>query len=444
VDWTIVRQHEQRRVSGRIRLNDQGNNNYRQHKPPEHTMISSLRTGVSGLKTHQTKMDVTGNNIANVNTIGFKRSRTAFTDVLGQRMLGTNRSSRGAAVNTSFVGFGVQVSSIDRNWNQGALENTSYATDLALNGDGFFIVSNGEREMMTRNGRFEFGADGTLINKGGLSVQGFNIDSEGNVDQSALGDIKINWSSQSLAHATDEVTTGGNLSADAAIGDEVNISTVIYDDQGTAHTALITYEKTADDTWGYDITYGGSLTPPAFAPTTGTMDFETDGSLTNSTPIDVTWDAEYADSSTTFAVNIENITQTSGNTTAIVRSQDGYQSGKLIGYNIAPNGMVSLNYSNGESTNQYQMAIATVNNPNGLDNVGDGQYATTASSGNMIKGRAGNEIETGIVAGALEMSNVDLATEFTDMIVAQRGYQAGARVITTSDEILQETVNLKR
>ena len=158
----------------------------------------------------------------------------------------------------------------------------------------------------------------------------------------------------------------------------------------------------------------------------------------------MTWDAEYADSSTTFAVNIENITQTSGNDTAIVRSQDGYQSGKLIGYNIAPNGMVSLNYSNGESTNLYQMAIATVNNPNGLDNVGDGQYATTASSGNMIKGRAGNEIETGIVAGALEMSNVDLATEFTDMIVAQRGYQAGARVITTSDEILQETVNLKR
>lgn len=407
-------------------------------------MISSLRTGVSGLKTHQTKMDVTGNNIANVNTIGFKRSRTAFTDVLGQRMLGTNRSSRGAAVNTSFVGFGVQVSSIDRNWNQGALENTSYATDLALNGDGFFIVSNGERDMLTRNGRFEFGADGKLINKGGMNAQGFTIDANGNVDQSALVDIEINWSSQSLANATDEVVVGGNLSADSAIGAEVNISTVIYDDQGSAHTALITYEKTADDTWGYTVSYGGSLTPDVFADSTGTLNFDTQGGLVSSTPISVTWDAEYTDTSTTFDINIENITQTSGNDTAIVRSQDGYQSGKLVGYNIAPNGMVSLNYSNGESENLYQMAIASVNNPNGLDNIGDGAYATTASSGNMIMGRAGSEIETGIVAGALEMSNVDLATEFTDMIVAQRGYQAGARVITTSDEILQETVNLKR
>lgn len=407
-------------------------------------MISSLRTGVSGLKTHQTKMDVTGNNIANVNTIGFKRSRTAFTDVLGQRMLGTNRSSRGAAVNTSFVGFGVQVSSIDRNWNQGALENTSYVTDLALNGDGFFIVSNGEREMLTRNGRFEFGADGKLINKAGMNAQGFTVDANGNVDQSALVDIEINWSSQSLANATDEVVVGGNLSADAAVGAQVNISTVIYDDQGSPHTALITYEKTADDTWSYDVTYGGSLTPAVFADATGTLNFDTQGGLVSSTPISVTWDSEYTDSETTFDINIENVTQTSGNDTAIVRSQDGYQSGKLVGYNIAPNGMVSLNYSNGESENLYQMAIASVNNPNGLDNIGDGAYATTASSGNMIKGRAGTEIETGIVAGALEMSNVDLATEFTDMIVAQRGYQAGARVITTSDEILQETVNLKR
>jgi flagellar hook protein FlgE len=407
-------------------------------------MINSLRTGVSGLKTHQTKMDVTGNNIANVNTIGFKRSRTAFTDVLGQRMLGTSRSSRGAAVNTSFVGFGTQVSSIDRNWNQGALENTNFATDLALNGDGFFITNNGERDLLTRNGRFEFSADGFLVNKAGNTVQGFNVNSDGTVDQSDLVDVEINWASQSAASSTDEVVTGGNLSADAAIGDKVSLSTVIYDDQGTAHTALITYEKTADDTWSYEVTYGGSLVPPTFADSTGSLSFETDGSLTSSTPISVTWDTEYTESSTTFEINIENLTQNSGNDTAIVRSQDGQQSGKLVGYNIAPSGMISLSYSNGESLNLFQLAIATVNNPNGLDNVGDGMYSTTASSGNLIKGRAGREIETGVVAGALEMSNVDLATEFTDMIVAQRGYQAGARVITTSDEILQETVNLKR
>ncbi len=407
-------------------------------------MISSLRTGVSGLKTFQTKMDVTGNNIANVNTIGFKRSRTAFTDVLGQRMLGSSRSAQGSAVNTSFVGFGVQVSSIDRNWNQGALETTNYATDLALNGDGFFLVNDGQRDVLTRNGRFEFDAEGSLITKGGLTVQGFQVDSNGNVDQSATVDVKVNWSAQSQANATQSVITGGNLSADAAIGDEVALSTVIYDDQGTPHTALIKYTKTADDTWGYDISYGGSTTPPPFATATGSLEFDTQGKLVSSAPLPLTWDSEYTSSGTTFDIDIENLTQFSGNDTAIVRSQDGYQSGKLTGFNIGPDGMVSLNYSNGESENVFQLAISTVNNPNGLDNVGDGLYATTSASGNLMTGRAGSELSTSIVAGSLEMSNVDLATEFTDMIIAQRGYQAGARVITTSDEILQETVNLKR
>jgi flagellar hook protein FlgE len=407
-------------------------------------MISSLRTGVSGLKSHQTKMDVTGNNIANVNTIGFKRSRTAFTDVLGQRMLGSSRSAQGAAVNTSFVGFGVQVSSIDRNWNQGALETTNYSTDLALNGDGFFVMKTGERSVLSRNGRFEFDAEGSLVNKGGLNVQGFRVDANGNVDQSTMVDIEVNWAAQSDANATDSVLVGGNLSADAAIGDEVPLSTVIYDDQGSPHTVLVKYTKTADDTWDYDISYGGSLTPAPFVASTGSLGFDTEGQLTSAAPLALTWDTEYTGTSTTFEVDIENMTQFSGNSTAIIRSQDGYQSGKLAGYNIGPDGMLSLNYSNGESQNIFQMAISTVNNPNGLDNVGDGIYGTTASSGNLITGRAGQEIASSIVSGALEMSNVDLATEFTDMIIAQRGYQAGARVITTSDEILQETVNLKR
>jgi flagellar hook protein FlgE len=407
-------------------------------------MISSLRTGVSGLKTHQVKMDVTGNNIANVNTIGFKRSRTAFTDVLGQRVLGIKRSSRGAAVNTSFVGFGVQVQSIDRNWNQGALENTNYKTDLAMNGEGFFIVGNGEQNMLTRSGRFEFNIAGELENKAGLTVQGFEIEPGGSVGQSTLEDIKINWGSSSAANATENVAIGGNLSSDAPIGEEVTLSAVLYDDQGTQHTADVTYTKTADDTWDYVIAYGGSATPSPFGTETGTLDFDTDGTMITSPTVAMTWDAEYTESGATFDINMDNLSQVSRASTAIVRSQDGFQSGKLAGYNIAPNGVISLNYTNGESIDVFQLAIGQVNNPNGLDSVGDGTFATTASSGNVFLGRAGTEVETGIVAGALEMSNVDLATEFTDMIVAQRGYQAGARVITTSDEILQETVNLKR
>ncbi len=409
-------------------------------------MIRSLRTAVTGLKSHQTRMDVVGNNIANVNTIGFKRGRAAFNEVLGQKLFSASRAAGGQGVNSSFIGFGVGVSAIDQNWNQGALESTSIATDLALNGDGFFVVrGNDDRLMLTRAGNFSFDDEGFLVTNAGINVQGYAIDADGNVDTSQMQDITIDFSLQAPPHTTRNVTVAGNLSADAQTGDEVNFSTVIYDEQGRAHTVLVTFTKTANaNEWDYSVDYSGDLSPAPFASVNGTISFNVDGSLTDDTPISLAFDAAYATGGPTFDLDISGITQYSGSNTVAVQNQDGYGRGQLIGYLIDANGLVTLNFSNGVQRALYQVAVASVKNPNGLENLGNSLYGITTESGDPVFGRAGQEIQTAVVQGFLEMSNVDLATEFTDMIVAQRGYQASARVITTSDELLQETVNLKR
>ncbi len=408
-------------------------------------MIRSLRTAVTGLKSHQVRMDVVGNNIANVNSIGFKRGRTAFNEVLGQKLFSASRAAGGQSINSSFIGFGVGVGAINQNWNQGALENTNIATDLALNGDGFFVVNNGGRTMLTRAGNFAFDDQGRLVTSAGVNVQGYSVDGDGNVDTSAFRDVTIDFSVQAPPRVTENVTVAGNLPSDAVEGDVFDISTVIYDEQGRAHSVILSFTKTATaNEWDYEAKYNGDLTPEPFAAETGTITFNVDGTLTSPAPIEPTFDTNYVTAGSTFAIGLDGLTQYSGSTTVAVQDQDGYGRGQVIGYYIDSDGMVALNFSNGEQQALYQLAIATVNNPNGLENLGENFYGLTSESGDPIYGRAGQEIQTAVVEGFLEMSNVDLATEFTDMIVAQRGYQASARVITTSDELLQETVNLKR
>ncbi len=410
-------------------------------------MIRSLRTGVSGMKTHQVRMDTTGNNIANVNTIGYKRSRAAFTELLGQQLLGVGRTAGGSGINPSYIGLGVGVSSIDQNWEQGSLENTSRATDLALNGDGFFVVrSANDRNLLTRAGNFTFNDQGELVTSNGLNVQGFAYDKTNNqIDRSQMQDIKIDWSTTEEARFTDEMTLGGNLSADAADGEVVTLSAIVYDEQGTAHNAIVEFTKTAnEDEWTYEARYGGSVTPPPFATVTGTMTFNVDGTVQTPSSETLTWDAAHVTGAPTISLDLSGITQYSGSTTVTVNMQNGYEAGVLVGFSIDPQGLFQLNFSNGQQETVFQVAIGNVNNPNGLEQLGDNFFGKTGASGDLVIGVAGREVQTSLVSGALEQSNVDLATEFTEMIVAQRGYQASARVITTSDEMLQETVALKR
>ncbi len=417
-------------------------------------MIRSLRTGVSGLKSNQTRMDVVGNNIANINTIAFKRARVAFNEVLGQQLLGVGRTAGGTGINPSYVGLGVAVGSIDQNWSQGALKNTGVATDLALNGDGFFIARAGDRTLLTRAGNFTFNSEGQLVTANGLNVQGWKFNEQGELLTGALKDIEVDFNAQAPAQYTGNASVGGNLSADTPIDGITSVSSIVYDEQGKAHTVVIDFEKTADNTWEYSLDAAENTTSPFNGgPVTGTVVFNTDGSIDTANsdlPPEITWGAGFVDTDgdgnaeETLTIDLSSITQYSGSTTTTVREQDGHASGTIVGFSINPEGILELNFSNGEQKQLFQLTIGNVNNPNGLQQRGENFYSTTSASGDLQLARAGRDLETAVVAGTLEMSNVDLATEFTEMIVAQRGYQAAARVITTSDELLQEAVQLKR
>ena len=411
-------------------------------------MINSLRSGVTGLRTHQTRMDVIGNNIANVSTVGFKRSRVTFREVLGQLKLGVGRIAGGKGINPSYVGRGTSVGAIDQDWSQGSFEATNLVTDLALSGDGFFLIGADDRTMLTRDGSFTFNGDGELVNSTGLNVQGWRIDDNGEADMSTLRDIAIDFVTQAPTSPkyTELARMAGNLSADAADGETITISTPLYDEQGRVHNAVIEFTKTATpNTWDYEVRYEGSATPPPFANVTGQATFDVNGDLIGPPGIDLTWDASYVSGAPTVSFDLGEITQYSGSTTATIGDQDGYAAGHFLNYSIDPEGVISLNFSNGEQKAIYQIALGNVHNPNGLLQLGENLYGASGASGDMITGRPGSEFsQTSVVAGALEMSNVDLGTEFTDMIVTQRGYQAAARVITTSDELLQEIVQLKR
>ena len=445
-------------------------------------MIRSLQTGVSGLKANQTRLDVVGNNISNANTVAFKRGRAAFSEVLGQQQLGVGRTAGGSGINPSHVGLGVSVGSIDQNWEQGSLDNTGIQTDLALSGDGYFIASpkNGagsDQRKLTRAGNFTFNQNGEFVTASGLNVQGWKFEENAAGDRvlntGELQDIAFDPNAQSSAKRTEKISIGGNLSAElssngANPGETTSISTVVYDNQGESKTVTIDFTRTAErdgttgSTDGWDYTVKDSDGNP-ISGATGTLQFNEDGKVSsvdgNPVPAnptaadyeaDFNWDINddgTASEVITLAFGDKNggsLTQFSGSTTATVTSQNGHSSGELAGYSIKPDGVLEVNFTNGEQKELFQMAIGNVNNPNGLKQQGENFYTTTSASGGLQLGRAGRDLRTSIVAGSLESSNVDLATEFTDMITAQRGYQASARVVTTSDELLQETMQLKR
>ncbi len=415
-------------------------------------MIRSLRTGITGLRSNQLRLDVIGNNIAGVNTAGFKRSRVLFQDALTQRIATGGRLTGANAASISNVGNGVTTGAIDQVWSQGALEYTNLPTDLALAGDGFFVADSVQGNVLTRAGAFSFDADGFLVTPGGLRVQGWQAGPDGSITTGALSDIRVDAGATSPPTRTDAVSVTGNLSAERPVGgaDPLTMSSVIYDGTGLAHTVVLTVEKTAANEWnvtGATIAGDPNAAPPvadtALTVTGGPLTFDSEGALTSGGGF--TLGGTFPDSSALdIALDLSRTTQFGGSTTASVVSQNGSPAGDLVDYGFDQEGKLILAFSNGVRRPTAQLALGMVSNPDGLDQVGDGFYSSTTVSGDVRIGRAGSEIPAGVISGALESSNVDLAQEFTEMIVAQRGYQANARVITTSDELLQETVQLKR
>jgi flagellar hook protein FlgE len=406
-----------------------------------------MYSGVSGLRSHQTMMDVIGNNIANVNTTGFKSSSVTFQDTLSQLLRGAGAPADAlGGTNPAQVGLGTQVAGITTNMAQGASQLTGRATDLAIQGDGMFIARMGQENLYTRQGSLSFDTSGRLVTPEGAMIQGWMADAAGNVNTNAvLSDLQMPLAQLLQPQQTQSALIGGNLPASAEIGDEITSSIKVYDAQGTEISLGLTFTKTADDAWDVAATADGaavtlSRTSLTFDPTTGEP---VDG-----TPLSVTFPPGSGQWPDPVEISLGDadtgLRQFSGSNSMSFSEQNGAGVGFLRSFSISSDGVLTGVFSNGKTRPVGQIAMANFNNPQGLEKAGNSMYRVTINSGLPQIGAAGEGGRGSMSGGTLEMSNVDLAQEFTNLIVAQRGFQANSRIITASDELLQDLVNLKR
>lgn len=405
-------------------------------------MLRSMFAGISGLRGHQTMMDVVSNNISNVNTTGYKQSRATFQEALVQTMRGAAGAGEAqGGVNPYQLGLGANVAGVDTVFSQGSTQTTGRNTDLAINGEGFFAVERDGQVQYTRAGAFNLDEDGSLVDAGGGRVLGYGLDANGEVDPAAApGPLELPMGQTIDPDVTEQVRAGGNLDAAADVGATHNSSITVYDSQGVGHELALRWEKTGGNAW--DLT----ATAPDGTEQTYALTFDGEGALTSPGELDFTFDPADADpvALTLDLAGNTPLTQYEGSFTAEARGQDGAPMGFLRGFEFGADGTVTGRFSNGESEVLGAVAVATFDNPGGLEREGESMYAATVNSGEPIVGLPAQGGVGTITPGALEMSNVDLAQEFTNLIIAQRGFQANSRTITTSDELLQELVQMKR
>ena len=403
-------------------------------------MLRSLFSGVSGLKAHQTMLDVAGNNIANVNTTGFKTSQTQFQDTLSQLMSSPSAAQAGVGgTNPAQVGLGVKVAGITTNFQQGAAQLTNRSTDMMISGDGFFTVKNGTEQMYTRAGSFNFDSTGQLVTADGALVQGWAA-TNGVIDTNGpLVNLQLPIGTLMGAKPTTTATFAGNLPADATAavaGPPVVPATVItknidvFDSVGTSRSLAVQFTKTTEG-WN---AVASDKAPLDFTGTATVVTFGKDGKLTSTSTIEQNG----------VTIDIGGITGFSGVSSVAAASQNGQAAGNLQSFALNSDGTLMGAFTNGLKQAIGQLSIATFTNPTGLEKAGGSMYRTSVNSGAAQVGAAGTGSRGKLAGGALEMSNVDLSSEFTNLIIAQRGFQANARVITTSDQLLEELVNLKR
>ena len=390
-------------------------------------------------------MDVVGNNIANVNTAGYKSAQVTFEETLAQTLQGPAGSglSRGGS-NPLQIGLGVKVASIDGVFTQGATQVTGRPTDLAISGDGFFMLELEGQRVYTRAGSFRWDESGNLVAPGGYLVQGWMADAQGNIaTQTAVDSINLPLSQVIDPVETSLIELGGNLSSDSAIGDLHTTSIVVYDSLGEAHETLLTFEKTGANAWDVTAEMDGN----ALTLSSTSVTFDSNGALTSAGTLSLSGYAPPGADPIAIDVDLAGtapLVQFGGSSTAESFDQDGNAIGFLSNFSIAGNGTISGQFSNGETKVLAMVATATFNNPSGLIRDGQTHFQASTNSGEPLIGEPGSGNRGLVAAGALEMSNVDLAQEFTNLIIAQRGFQANSRVITASDEVLADLVNLKR
>jgi len=455
-------------------------------------VLRSLYTGISGMRSMQTMMDVTGNNIANVNTTGYKSANTIFEDTLSQT-LGNAAAAQGAkgGQNPAQVGLGVRVSGITTNFTQGATQTTGRNSDMLIDGDGFFVVNNNGAMQYTRNGAFNVDGSGTLVSLAGAKVQGWMADAKGVTNSAGTpGNISIPTTQLIPASASQNVTMSGRLdnTVDVIVDDPAvptykmsgdftqKFSYKLVDKNGVqvplyveikpeintaSNSGLVTGWKvtlrqndaSGQIVGGANVNSAGvysTRTDPIVGPDTGAygtvaageklalVGFEgADGASFDAVAPGVQPTIDFSKIS---VANRSDISMSD----VTVSAQDGYSAGSLTSWKVSPDGSIVGSFDNGRSQELGRIAVATFDNPAGLDKQGGSTFMATSNSGLPNVGVAGDGAHGSLVSGALEMSNVDLAQEFTNLIVSQRGFQASSRVITTSDSMLEELVNLKR
>jgi flagellar hook protein FlgE len=409
-------------------------------------MLRSMFSAISGLRAHQMMMDEIGNNIANVNTVGYKTGRVNFQDILSQTFRGASAPQGGlGSINPAQVGLGVTVAGIDVIMTQGNLQSTGRLTDMAIQGDGFFVMSDGSRQYYTRDGSFDIGLGGHLENPAsGLNVQGWNANSSGVVDTTtAPSDVIIPLGTRTTALASSTANITGNLDAAAAVGATASTTLTMIDSLGVSHSVQVTYTKTGANAWDWAATTDPADTA-ASTTSSGTITFNSDGTFASATgsPVSLTL-TNGATSPLDVAATMDAMTGYQG-TSTLNAQVNGFTSGTLVTFTIGSAGDITGVFSNGQTQLLGQIAMASFVNAGGLLRQGENLYSASSASGTASIGIPGSGGRGAVTTGSLEMSNVDLATQFTSMITAQRGFQANGKVITTSDEMLQDLVNLKR
>ncbi len=423
---------------------------------------SAFFSGLSGLRAHESAIEVIGNNLANVNTVGFKSSRANFSDFFN---VSSGRISGSGSANQ--VGGGAGPLSVQQLFHQGSLQPTEVETDLAIQGAGFFNMRTPEgTAVYSRAGNFFFDNEGYMVDPNGNRLQGYNTrDAAGHiVPTGALGDIRVSQGTTAPPEVTSYFQMHMNLNATDDPGDTWNPSVPIHDRLGGQHlmnllfTAVDSDSDGATDSWSYEISVDASevASPSGSGPSeviaTGTLTFDGNGQLTaptgNVTLTLPAWANGAAGQDIDWQLyNDQNdpvITGYASNTEDTALSVDGYGVGRLHSLSITDAGLIQGVFTNGQTLELSQISMVSFNNPDGLFRRGDNTYLASVGSGAPSIGTAQSGGRGAIVAKALELSNVDITEQFTQMIVAERGYQSNSRVLTTADEILQETLSIKR
>ena len=430
------------------------------------SILRTMTTGAAGLRAHSEALGVTGDNIANVSTVGFKRSRANFEDVLGRSVAGATAIPLG--------GSGSRLAHVQQMWQQGALITTGAPTDLALSGDGLFIVSGNsdgvDGDFYTRAGQFTLDQAGFIVNPDGLRLQGYPAEDDGRLS-AVVGDLQVEGGTvaavptANVALATNldaraVPPAGGFNPADPANTSNFSTTSRVYDSLGTAHDVTLYFVNTAAGAWdwhalvdGGELTGGTAGTPTESA--SGTLAFNTAGALTAETTVASTWNFVGAtpgqviafDFGTSIAeggTGLGQTTQFSSVSSVAALTQDGSAAGQVSAIRIESDGVITGVFENGQTRTLGQVAVADFANTTGLARNGNNLWSETRDSGLPLVGAGGTGGRGLIVSGSLEASNVDLGSEFVDLIQYQRGFSANSKIITTADEMYQELVNIKR